>query len=127
MLSTLVQIAGGETSDNSDGISFYPELVGGMQPGYEYLFWEFPAYGGQVAVRVQNWKAVRRGLIKYPDAPIELYNLASDEAEMHDVADEFPFVIEDIKSIMIKAHVPSDEFPFPALDSIYFANQQSVR
>ena len=39
-----------------DGISFLPELLGTMkQPRHDFLYWEFPSYKGQQAVRMGDW------------------------------------------------------------------------
>jgi arylsulfatase A-like enzyme len=77
---------------------------------------EFPAYGGQQMVRFGNWKGVRQGLLKNPDAPIELYDLAGDVGEKIDLAPKNPEFVERIRRIMKSARHPSKEFPFPALD-----------
>jgi arylsulfatase A-like enzyme len=115
---TLLGISGKNSVYETDGLSFYPELLGGMQPKHDYLYWEFPGYGGQVAVRIENWKAIKTGLNKNFEAPIELYNLAEDESESQNVAEDFPLVIENTRKIISEAHTPSDYFPFPALDSL---------
>ena len=95
-----------------------PELLGsGDLPAREYLYWEFPAYGSQQALRMGDWKAVRRGLKKNPDAPIQLYNLKDDMAESKDVAAENPEVVARIEALMKEAHVPSEQFPLPGVDT----------
>ena len=100
-----------------DGLSFLPTLLGtGKQPGHEYLYMEFPAYGGQQMVRFGNWKAVRQNLLKNLDAPIELYDLATDVGEKNDLALKNPQLVEKIRQIMQRARRPAKEFPFPALD-----------
>jgi len=117
IFATLSQITGGEKIYN-DGISFYPELIGEPQTQHKYLYWEFPAYGEQVAVRMQNWKAVRKGLKKNSNAAIELYDLSKDIGEENNVAENFPDVVEQMDSIIFESHKPSEKFPFPALDSL---------
>jgi arylsulfatase A-like enzyme len=87
------------------------------QPEHEYLYMEFPAYGGQQMVRFGNWKGVRQGLLKNLDAPIELYDLAADIGERNDLAQKNPEIVERIRRNMKSARHPSKEFPFPALDS----------
>ena len=71
-----------------------------------------------MAVRIGQWKAIRKGLFKDMDATLELYDLEQDIAEQHDVAAEHPGVAEQILQIMQDARTPSAEFPFPALDSL---------
>jgi arylsulfatase A-like enzyme len=113
---TLAEIIDHPAGKKSDGISFEPELKGKEQKKHPYLYWEFPAYGGQVALRSGNWKALRRNLNKDPNAPYELYNLKTDPAEEKNVAQKHPEVIRKTDSLIRIAHVPSDTFPFPALD-----------
>ncbi len=118
MMPTLVDIADGSSVENIDGISFLPELLSEEQPQHEYLYWEFPAYGGQQAIRKGKWKALRKNLKKDPNAPIELYDLENDVAEFHDVADQHPELIKKIENILRTARTPSDTFAFPALDNV---------
>jgi hypothetical protein len=46
-----------------------------------------------------------------------LYNLAADEFEAHDVADEHPDVVKQIEQIAAEAHAPSNVFPLQSVDS----------
>jgi arylsulfatase len=115
---TLLEISGDLPNHSIDGLSFYPELMGKMQKAHDYLYWEFPGYGGQVAVRMGNWKAIKKGLHHRPDSPMELYNLEQDESETQNLAKDFPGVIEKVEKIIQEAHTPSHHFPFPALDSL---------
>jgi arylsulfatase A-like enzyme len=119
-LPTLAALADIEPKEGVDGISFLPELQQQPQQEHDYLYWEFPAYGGQQAVRMGVWKAIRKNLKKDPGAPIELYNLEQDPAEQNDVAAMYPDVLIKINDIMRTAHTPSDTFTFPALDSITY-------
>jgi arylsulfatase A-like enzyme len=51
--ATLLDILGIKNDLPTDGISFLPTLMGKMQEEkHEFLFWEFPEYGGQVAIRI---------------------------------------------------------------------------
>ena len=118
MLPTLLELVGGPIPQNVDGISFLPTLINSEQPEHEYLYWEFPAYGGQQALRKGKWKALRKNLNKDPKAPIELYDLENDVAELHDVADQHPELIKEIENILRTARTPSDTFAFPALDIV---------
>jgi arylsulfatase len=127
-LPTLLDLTGNpqDIPGDVDGLSFAPTLLGhaGQQKQHEFLYWEFPAYGGQQAVRMGNWKAVRQNLIpkkgknapQSPPPTFELYDLKSDLGESRDVAAEHPDVIAKIKAVMAREHVPSAEFPFAALD-----------
>ncbi len=119
VLPTLLEAAGAapRIPAGIDGVSFLPTLLGtGRQSEHEYLYMEFPAYGGQQMVRLGNWKGVRQNLLKNPAAPIELYDLAADVGEKIDLAPKNPEIVEKIRRIMHRARRPSKEFPFPALD-----------
>jgi arylsulfatase len=52
VMPTLCEIAGVDAPEDTDGLSFLPSLTGNMQPKHEYLYWEFPEYGGQQAERI---------------------------------------------------------------------------
>ncbi len=122
VLPTLAEIVGVEAPEALDGVSFAPTLLGqlGDQGEHEFLYWEFPAYGGQQVVRMGEWKGVRQNMLRdgNPDPlRIELYNLAEDIGETTDVAANHPAVVDEIREIMQREHEPSTMFPFPPLDS----------
>jgi len=103
LLPTFMDL-GGVVSDKeiaTDGVSIVPTILGREgQREHEYLYWEFGPKGGQRAVRKGNWKAVQLGLKKNPNASVELYDLANDPGEKHDVAAEHPEVVAEMKRIM---------------------------
>ncbi len=113
-MPTLAQITGGETPDGTDGISFLPVLLGkeSKQKQHEYLYWEFHEQGGKVAVRMGNWKAVKRDIDKSPQLATELYNLENDISETNNVALSNPEIIRRMEEIFKVAHTPSEVFPF---------------
>jgi hypothetical protein len=104
--------------DDIDGLSFAPVLLGreGAQARHEFLYWEFPAYGGQQAVRLGRWKGIRRDMFD-GNMEIELYDLESDLREESDVADEHPDVVARVEAIMEQEHTPSaiERFRFAVL------------
>ena len=123
VLPTLTDIVGVEAPAGLDGVSFAPTLLGrpGEQAEHEFLYWEFPAYGGQQVVRTGDWKGVRQNMLKddNPDPlAIELYNLADDIGETTDIAADHPEIVERIRTIMQSEHTPSELFPFPPLDAL---------
>jgi arylsulfatase A len=123
-LPTLLELGGGKSSTPTDidGISFAPVLLGKKITERPFLYREFPAYGGQQAIRVADWKAVRQNLKPKgkakPDLHIELYDLKNDIAESHDVSSEHPEITAKLDKLMREQHVPSKDFPFPALDQM---------
>ena len=117
LFATVADLTGERASNPTDGISLATVLLSeGVPRGHEYLYWEFPAYGGQQAIRRGKFKGIRTGLIKNPNAKIQLYDLDKDIAESHDIAAEHPKVVECLATLMQEAHRPSSMFPFPALD-----------
>ena len=124
-MPTLLELADlkSKTPADIDGISFAPTLLGGSQPERPFLYREFPAYGGQQSVRMGNWKGIRQNLIVTKKAAsqgikpsFELYDLATDAREEHDVAAQHPDILAQMTALMKQQHAPSKEFPFAALD-----------
>ncbi|MCD6201167.1 MAG: arylsulfatase [Bacteroidales bacterium] len=116
VLPTLCDLAGVQAPDSTDGISFLPALLQeGKQKRHEYLYWEFPAYTGQQAVRMGHWKAIRDSIFK-GNMRIKLYDLNTDIQESHDISSEKPQVVDKIKKIMKEAHVPSKAFRLGVVD-----------
>lgn len=111
-LPTVCEIAEIKKPQNIDGISFLPELMGQEQKSHDYLYWEFLEQGGKQAVRLNDWKGVRLNMGDNANAPIELYNLASDIGETTNVAEKNPEIVEQIANIMANEHIYSKEFSF---------------
>jgi arylsulfatase len=100
----------------TDGISLLPTLLGQDQAARPFLYREFTGYGGQQTIRTGDWKAVRQNLAR-GKIKTELYNIASDISEKHDVAADHPDIVAKLESMMDEQHVPSDIFPLKALDA----------
>lgn len=100
--ATLADIAGVVFDEQSDGISFLPTLLGkdDQQQKHAFLMWDFRGYGGQTAVRMGKWKAIRRNMIKDPDAALELYDLESDIGETNNLASDFPEIVRQLEQII---------------------------
>ena len=105
VLPTLGDIAGYSHTE-TDGISFYPELVGKKQPKHDYLYWELPEGDGSKALRMGKWKGYMSG-IKKGNKHLELYNLEVDQTESHDVSSSYPEVVSEIFKKMAEAHKES--------------------
>lgn len=102
-LPTLCEIAGAEMPVVTDGISFLSVLRGGHQKQHEYLYWEFPEYGGQQAVLIGNYKALRKEMHKGNEV-FELYDLENDPVETTDISAEHPEIMEQVREIIRKEH-----------------------
>jgi len=118
-LATFADLADLEQSTGGDGLSMAPTLLAsGSQPAHPYLYWEFPAYSGQQAIRVGDLKAIRKKQKKPAGkrGALELYDLAKDPGETTDLATLYPEDAAEMAHLMATARTPSAEFPFPALD-----------
>ena len=98
---------------NIDGISYLPTLLGegNKQKKHAFLYWEFPQYGGQQAVRLGNWKGIRMNILK-GNMKIQLFDLDNDIQEQHDVAAQHPDIVKQIEEIMKKEHHTPDVASF---------------
>ncbi len=84
---TIVELAGGSvTASQIDGQSLVPVLLGkSAEP--RALYWHYPHYGNQggepsAIIREGDWKLI----LYFEDQRKELYNLADDIGEQHDLA-----------------------------------------
>jgi arylsulfatase A-like enzyme len=113
VMPTLCDIAGAPIPDHTDGISFLPTLKGQEQQEHDFLYWEFNESINfkkdqyKQAVRMGDWK----GIYYIDEARFELYNLSDDMAEMNNVADAHPDVVQEMKAVMQAQHTPSERFP----------------
>ncbi|MEP5341626.1 MAG: arylsulfatase [Algibacter sp.] len=111
---TFSDVAGVNIPQNIDGISFLPELLDNKsdQKKHDYLYWEFHEKGGRQAIRMEDWKAVKYNVLKTPNKPMELYNLANDIGEENNVAMQFPEIVKQMEAFFLEARTPSDVFTF---------------
>lgn len=97
---TLCDVADVEPPQDLDGISFLPALLDqDDQEEHEVMYWEFPSYNGQQAVRFGKWKAIRKDIFD-GNMGLELYNLHTDPMEQQDVSDQYPEILEKAKEYM---------------------------
>jgi len=119
IMPTIAEITGSETPAGIDGISFLPTLLGKKgQKEHESLYWEFHEQGGKIALRMGNWKAVKRDIDKTPQQPTELYDLSVDIGEINNIASSNPEIVKKMEELMKQAHKPSEVFPFAFESSV---------
>ena len=105
MMATFADLTG-QKVDYTDGISLLPELTGRseVQTKRSYIYFEYPEKGGQVAIRMGNWKGVRTNVKKNRNAPWQVFNLKTDSAETTDVANDHPELVKAFDGIQKKEH-----------------------
>lgn len=105
LLATLAELTGQKTPP-TDGISLLPELLGrkNKQRQHPYLYFEYPEKGGQIAVRMGDWKGVKTDLRKNPANGWQLFNLKTDRNETTDLAAKHPGILRQFDDIVKKEH-----------------------
>lgn len=116
MVPTFAELTGATHPDDIDGVSMVPTLLGADgQASHDHLYWEYHGlWDGARAVRRGDWKAVQLGGHQDGDAPIQLYDLATDRGETTDVAADHPEVVAEVKAIMERrtpSEIPRWNFP----------------
>lgn len=106
LMATLAELTNHILPVKTDGISFLPELKGNTisQKKHEYLYFEYPEKGGQVAIRLGDWKGVRTNVKKDVNAPWQLFNLKTDRNETSDVAGTHPEIVRQLNKIQQTEH-----------------------
>jgi arylsulfatase A-like enzyme len=99
------------TIPKTDGISFLPELFGKKQRKHEFFYFELYEYSGQQAVRMGDWKAVKRNMIKDKTAKWELYDLKTDISENNNLADQYPDIIKKMDALAKQSHQHHNTVP----------------
>ena len=111
MLPTFAQLTGNKVK-RTDGISLMPTLTGkGKQKEHDYFYFEFQELGGRQAVRKGDWKLIRLRASKGENSIWELYNLAADPSEVHNLVKEYPEKVKELTAIMQEAHVYDPNWP----------------
>lgn len=117
LMPTFAELAGIKKPQQTDGISFLPEILGRKQQQHDYLYWEFQLDGSwnklvdggfRQAVRKGDWKAVRYGL----HSNTELYNLKSDLFETNDQAKKHPELVIEMNHLFDASHTDTEFFPY---------------
>ena len=118
LFPTLQEVARAPRQPGLDGLSLLPVFKGRRKaPGHPWLYWEFPEYGGQQALRMGKWKALRLEMQK-GNLKTLLFNLEEDPREERNIAAEHPDVVAQIERIMAGEHrrSPIARFRIRALD-----------
>ncbi len=110
---TLCDAAGLQKPDALDGESLWPVLAGSgsLTSPRKPMLWVFPEYQGQVALRMGDFKLVRQRLKTKAPGPWEVYDLAQDRAETHNLADAHPGLIRQAEDILRREVIGNPIFP----------------
>ncbi len=127
MLATFANVAGYKNAEDTDGISLLPTFLAQEdQEVHDYMYWEFPSYGGQVAIRMGDWKVVRQNLKNEKKPTLELYNLKEDPTETTNLADAHPEILQKAAAIFkSERDIPQlDNFKIPILQQGLLAEKR---
>jgi len=109
VLATVLDVIDVAPPADTDGISFAPTLFAdGEQGAHDVMYWEL---GRQQAVRVGDWKLLRRADADGEIVDVELFNLAEDVGEQNNLAAERPEVVAELIEVAARSRVPSEVFP----------------
>ena len=105
---TICDLAGVKSNYAVDGKSLINSILGINKPlEREYIYWEFPAYSGQQALRLGKWKAILNNIFN-GNKEIELYDLSNDSKEINDVSNDYPEIVKKVKKIFNVEHSKSE-------------------
>jgi len=110
--------------DATDGISFLPTLLGKKQKKHDYLFFEYPEKGGQLAIRMGKWKAVKTDLRKNPAAQWELFDLDADIQETTDLSASHTDLLRQFDAIVAREHEESAVKNWQFVDKVILATKK---
>ncbi|WP_369047967.1 arylsulfatase [Tenacibaculum sp. UWU-22] len=121
VMATLGQLVDYKDKIYTDGISFLPTLLSkGKQDTHEFIYWEFPGKGGQVALRMGAWKFIIADILSEKPLVYQLYNLDNDPSETKNVASQHPEIVDKAIQIIKQEHKkPANEkFELPIINKL---------
>ena len=110
---TLTRATGVGTPEDLDGIDIMPALTGAEHATERNpMIWVYPEYGGQIAVRLGDYKVLRRE-IRTPGGPDpwEVYHIPNDPQELVNLADEKSDLIDEAIELLRRQWTESELFP----------------
>jgi arylsulfatase len=113
IMTTCVDVAGATYPTEFNGNAILPMEGRSLLPAFankpierDALYWE---HIGNAAVRVGDWKLVRRG----QDGSWELYDLKTDRTELNDLASKNPEVVKELSAKWETWAVRANVMPYP--------------
>jgi arylsulfatase A len=98
--ATLCDVLNLEVPGQRDGVSLRPIWTGAPEPVRNPMVWVFAEYGGQVAVRLGNFKVLRAQLDTRKPGEWEVYDISADPSETENVAKAHPEVIARAQAVL---------------------------
>lgn len=117
---TICRLTGSKlpTNQQLSGIDLTPVLIGeSVPPREEPMVWEFHGYGGIIAIRDGQWKALRRNISRKEATDWELYNLIADRSESHDLASQHPEIVKRLEEKWLKGRTVESDFRLKLLST----------
>ncbi len=111
---TLCDAVGLDRPEGLDGESLWTVLTEGAVPQKRKpMIWVFPESGGQVAVRMGDYKLVRQDLKTDSPGPWEVYDLRSDRSEKNNLAADQSELIQRVEELLREEVDENALFPVP--------------
>ncbi len=114
-LPTLCDAAGLSQPPDCDGETLWPTMTGLLGADKSHsgkpMVWVFPEYGGQVAVRIGDFKVIRQQLNSKSPGPWEVYDLSNDHGEQHDLAASRQYLVQQAIEILRRETSGNKIFP----------------
>ncbi|MFN8346562.1 MAG: arylsulfatase [Spirosomataceae bacterium] len=108
VMATFAELLNVKPAYPTDGISFLPTLLNkNTQKQHDYLYFEYPENGGQLAIRKGDWKGVKRNVKSKAGAAWEIYHLKDDLSERNNLAAAHPELAKEFDEIVKREHRPS--------------------
>lgn len=119
---TLCRAIGSEQPEGLDGNDLWPSILSGkneLATARRPMVWVYPEYGGQVAVRMGDFKILHRN-IKRPRQKTgwEVYNIAVDRNETKNLAEDRPDLVEQAVDWLRQETNENAIFPLPIPDAV---------
>ncbi len=116
---TIMELAGIKKPEGKiDGTSLVPLLKGNKIESRK-LYWHYPHYGNQGGepnsiIRDDKWKLIHY----WEDGRNELYNLADDPGEKNDISEQFPEIMNSLRSDLL-TWLEESNAKYPVIDTLY--------
>lgn len=134
IMPTLVKLAGGKmpTDKIIDGKDIWPAIAEGKSSPRDEVLINVEFHRG--AVRKGNWKLIKKAALP---SSVEVYNLADDISEEHNVADQHPDKVKELEkllnryaeqskgSLFLQTYMPFIQDDFKSIEHVFSGNEDA--